>query len=245
MQLTEISEPTIEALLSVQPAVERESDPISVGLVEDHEVTRRGIRQVLGRNRQITVVGEAADARSAVLMLRDHQPDVVLLDIRLGESSGIDVLKAAKTVAPDSKIVVLTAYDDVRYVRAMVRLGAAGYLLKNASAQELKRAIRDAAAGKVVIDPALAGKVVELVARDNGVRSESARKSGRLTAREAEILEQVGKGRHNNEIADAMGITRKTVEAHVQHILQKMGVRSRTQAVLKALEAGQLWEAPV
>ena len=222
------------------PAALSATRTITVGLVDDHELTRRGVRQVLNHDRRIRIVGEAADADSALEMLERLQPDVLLLDIRLGESNGIDVVKRAGSVAPHTRIVVLSAYDHVRYVTSLMKMGAVGYLLKSASASELKKAVFDAAEGRPVFTPEIADKVIGLLRGWREQRSSIAGAAEDLTARESEVLRHLGQGLRNSEIARSMGIALKTVEVHVQHVLKKLGVRSRTQAALKALETGLL-----
>ena len=218
------------------------ANQITVGLVEDHELARRGIRQVLSSDRRFKIVGEAASCSEAVLLVERFHPDIVILDMRLRQSSGIDFVRSCKTIAPNTKILVLTAYDYKQYVTAVVKYGVTGYLLKSASAQELRRAVRDVANGKLVLAPEIAKKAPGK-AGDNGNGSGSsngALRNSILTAREADVLKHIGHGLKNREIAEVMCIALKTVEAHVQHILQKMGAKSRTQAIINALRMGWL-----
>lgn len=220
------------------------AQPITVGLVDDHELLRRGVRQTLKGDRRIKVVGEAASGSEAVHLLQQLHPHVVILDIKLGQDSGIDVARIAKTIAPKTKILVFTAYDYTQYVTSLVKLGVVGYLLKTASARELKRAVHDAAQGRLVFAPEVAGRVMSVVEKTDDQFSSQKRVDANLTKRETEVLQCIGRGLRNSEIASVMGIALKTVETHVQRILQKLGAKSRTQAVLSALRRGLLREVP-
>lgn len=210
--------------------------PVTVVLVDDHELIRRGVRQVLSSDRGIKVVGEAFGSSDALSMIGRVQPDVVILDIRLGQGSGLDVIKAIKAVAPSAKILVLSAYDYDKYVGSFLKLGASGYLLKTASAQELKKAVHDAAEGRFVLGHEIAGKIVSFFRRSDAQVPGGAETWGNLTQRETEVLELMGQGLRNREIGESMGISLKTVEAHVEHILLKLGARSRMQAVLSVFK---------
>ena len=202
---------------------------ISVGLVDDHEAFRRGVSQMLGADTGISVAGEASNAREAKEMLREISPDVALVDIRLGDGSGIDVIRATRTTAPNTKSVMLSAYDDIQYVTSLVKEGAVGYLLKTVSGADLRQAVHAAAEGKAVLAPEIAGKVLRLLAsgnRRNGSRSGADR---RLTATEADILGHLSQGVQRGEIAVTMGISTDEVEAHLLDVMQKLGA-GRTRA---------------
>ena len=216
------------------------TSPMTVVLVDDHELVRRALKSLLSEDANIQVVGEAVDSEEAISLISQLQPDLAIVDIRLREGSGIDVARAAKTVAPRTKILVLTAYDHEQYVHALARLGVAGYVLKTASAAELKRAIGDVVEGRLVFEPPVADKVMSLLRQDDGRCQLRAKSTGNLTAREAEVLEHVGRGLKNREIASTMNIALKTVEAHVERIRMKLGVKSRSQAVFTAMQRGWL-----
>jgi DNA-binding NarL/FixJ family response regulator len=215
----------------------RAPSQISVVLVEDHELAREGMKHILEEDRRINVVGEAAGSEDAIAVIEELQPNVVVLDIRLRQGSGFDVVRASGRVAKETKILVLSAYDDDQYVRSLVRLGVRGYLVKTVSAGEFKRAIHDVAEGSLVFLSGIADKVLGLLQR-NEQTSHRASANGGLTGRESEVLKQMGEGLTNGEIARALGISRKTVESHVQRLFLKMGATSRTQVVLSALRTG-------
>jgi DNA-binding NarL/FixJ family response regulator len=211
----------------------QEVSTVSVLVVDDHELAREGVKRMLAKEPDITVVGEAEDSQEALALMARLQPDVVLLDLRLRESTGMDVARAAKGVCPKAKILVLTALDDEHYLRPLFRMGVKGYLLKTASAEDLVRAVREVAAGKSVLDQELTDRVMGTFEKSNGTVA-YADSSRTLTPRESTVLEHLGKGMANREVAESLGISVKTVEVHVQHILRKLGAKSRLQAALKA-----------
>ncbi len=205
-------------------------------VVDDHDVTRQGITASLSHDGSIRVVGEAAGSNEAITLIGQLKPDVAIVDIRLGEGSGIDVSKAAKVIAPATKLLILSAYDDNRYVIALARLGVSGYLVKTVSAQELRSAVRNVAQGWLVFSPYIAPKVKDLLMMDNRAHPRQALSTRNLTTRESEVLQQITYGDKNIEITSAMGIAVKTVEAHIERILLKLGAKSRTEAALIAKE---------
>ena len=211
------------------------SSYFTVVLVEDHELTRIGIKQILQWNDDMRVVGEAAGGDEAISIIAEHQPDVVVLDIRLQQGSAMDVLAASKELAPGTKILILSAHDDVQYVRRFMALGAHEYLVKTISAESLTGAVRDVARGEPVFPQRLLEKVIPLV------QSVEATYGSRgvfqsLTRREAEVAERVVEGLTNAQIAKTLGIALKTVETHVKRILFKLGATNRTQAVVSILK---------
>lgn len=221
---------------------------IRVVLVDDHELARQGIHKLLDSDISIKIVGEAASYHEAIYLSCKLEPDVVLLDIRLEESSGIDVAKFIKSNMPATKILVLTAHNDHQYVKAMARIGVNGYLIKTVSAEQLQRSIRNVAEGGMVFPDNTNSKLTSILKKDEGnivvslkEDSDNKRKhanilqdSRSLTSKEAEVFEHVACGLRNHEVADHMDISVKTVEAHMRHILRKLGARNRTQAVSKA-----------
>ena len=159
------------------------SDPTTVVVVDDHELVRRGVRHLLRRDQGIRVVGESATASDAIQLLEQLQPDVAILDVRLGQGSGTDVARAAKDIAPTTKILILSAYDDDCYVRSLARLGVSGYLLKTASAKELGSAVQDIAKGGLVFPPGIAQSVTRLL-QENVVSTFTIMPSRRLARSE-------------------------------------------------------------
>lgn len=225
----------------------------TVILVDDHELARQGVRKLLGNDASIEVVGEAESCWRAISLIAELRPEVVILDVRLRDGSGIQVTRAAGKLAPDSRILVLSAYDDSQYVISMVKLGVSGYLTKTLSSEDLIRAVHYAAEGWLVFSPDIADKVASLLRRNasaplyeskgEGGCGELARgqRSGEgLTGREAEVLQHMFRGLRNRDIAEAMGISIKTVEVHMHRILLKLGARNRSQAIVSSLGMGYL-----
>ena len=206
----------------------------TVALVDDHELVRRGIKQVLVRDRCVKVVGEAADAPHAISMIEQLQPDVLLLDIHLREGSGLDVAKACKTIAPKTKVLIVSAYDDEQYVRPLVRLGVRGYINKSTSGEDLRNAIHQLVEGNLVFPDGVADKVLAAFNEDDRPEPRNAA-NPRLTGRESEVLDHIGEGLTNREIGTVLGISVKTVDAHVRRLLLKLRAKSRTQAVVNVM----------
>ena len=207
---------------------------ITVVLVDDHELAREGMKQILRKDSRIRVVGEAAGSEDAIAIIVELQPTVAVLDIRLQQGTGLDVLKGCGRVASNTKFLVVSAYDEEQYVRSLVRQGIRGYLVKTASAQEFKKAIHEVAEGSLVFPPGIADKVLGVLQQGEQTSGPTSARGG-LTSRESEVLKRLGEGLTNGEIARALGISRKTVEAHVQRLFLKMGATSRTQVVVRAL----------
>ncbi len=207
-------------------------------LVEDHVLVRQGTRELLERHPGLQVVGEAGDGEQAIRLVDQHRPDVVLMDISLPGMNGIEATRQIKARHPATAVLVLTAYDDDQYVFALLEAGAAGYLLKDVSADELARAVQAVQAGESVLHPAIARKVVDYFSRRRGGGGPDALEA--LTAREMDVLRLAARGMTNREIADRLFISVRTVQVHLSHIFAKMEVGSRTEAVLRALQQGWL-----
>jgi NarL family two-component system response regulator LiaR len=207
-------------------------DPIRVLIVDDHAVVREGLRTFLDLQEGIEVVGEAADGEDAIAEAERLRPDVVLIDLVMPRLDGVKAMRELRERVPGTRAIVLTSFlDDERLMPAM-RAGAAGYLLKNVQPAELARAVRAAAAGETLIDPAVAARLVEALGDGREERGE------RLTPREREVLALIGRGFANKRIALELGIAEKTVKAHVSNVLAKLGVADRTQAALYAAREG-------
>ena len=207
---------------------------IRVAIVENETLVREGLRRVLELDGGIMVEGEARDGVEAVELLRRIRPDVALLDVRMPRFDGIAVLRELAGDADPVRCLVLTTFDDADAFLAAVRAGARGYLLKDASPRELGEAIRAVAAGETWFKPAVSDTVLRgLASLRTGETAE--RVAEELTAREREVLRLLAGGYSNREIGAALGVAERTVKNHVASILDKLWVRDRTRAVLKAL----------
>lgn len=214
---------------------------IRVLIVDDHQLIREGLQKVLSLQEGIEVVGEAATGEEALRLARELQPDVVLLDINL---PGLDGLKVCRLLREEelAKVIALTVYDDDDHVFAAVKAGAAGYLLKDVSPDELARAIRAVAAGEAVMHPRVTRKVMREFNRLS--RELEAFTGASLTAREVEVLRLVAMGCSNKDIAARLYISQKTVKNHISNILRKLEVEDRTQAAVWAVKANLLDQRP-
>lgn len=214
-------------------------EPITVVLADDHPVLREGMRKLLEQQRDITVVGEAGNGHEAVAAVRALKPDIVLMDVVMPRLNGIEATKQIKRTDPTTAVLILSAYDDDRYVLGLLDAGAAGYLLKNATGQEVIQAIRSVNAGEAVLHPAVAAR---LLSRAGRLSPRHAPVDGEesLTGRELEVLQLAAKGHSNKEIANELVLSVPTVKAHLVNIFNKLGVGSRTEAVLYGLRMGWL-----
>ena len=214
--------------------------PIRVLLVDDHAMVRRGMRDFLSLHDDIEVVGEAADGSDAVERADELQPDIVVMDLMMPNLDGIEATARIKAAHPDLEVIALTSFIEEARVVAAIEAGASGFLLKDAEADELAAAIRAAAAGEVHLDPAVAGIVARRM-RDGGRGNGGAGQGegiASLTARERDVLIRVAQGLPNRQIAADLGITERTARTHVSNILAKLGLASRTQAALLAVQHG-------
>lgn len=203
---------------------------IRVLLADDHSVVREGLRMFLGRDPELAVVGEAADGVEAVQLARQLQPDVVLMDLLMPVMDGVAATAAIRDELPATEVIALTSVLESESVVNAVKAGAIGYLLKDTQAAELRRAIKAAAAGQIQLSPqAVTYLVHEMRVPDTPET---------LTERETEVLRLLARGQSNKEIARNLQVAEDTVKTHVRHILVKLGVQSRTQAVLAAMRLG-------
>lgn len=206
---------------------------IRIVLADDHAVVRAGIRQFLEREPDLTVVAEADDGAKAREAIEVHRPQVAVLDIQMPELSGIEVARWVRNNYPAIGILILTAYDDDPYVRAVLDAGANGYVLKTASPADIVAAVRDVNEGRSVLDPAIAGKV-----RDALRGREEPEAYEALTEREIDVLALTGQGLTNKAIGLQLGISDRTVQGHLARIYGKLDVNSRTEAVMRAVALG-------
>lgn len=214
------------------------SRPIRLLLVDDQEVVRQGVTAMLARYPQrIRIVGEAEDAEQAERLALNLQPDVVLCDVRLGGASGLDVCERLATRLPAARVVMLSVYDEPQYLYQALRAGAAGYLLKQVKGADLVSSLERAAAGEVVIDAALAGRVALHAARLEGGEFWPGAGIG-LTQRESEVLELIVAGLSNRAVASKLVLGEETVKTHLRGLYRKLEVNDRTGAVTVALREG-------
>jgi DNA-binding NarL/FixJ family response regulator len=212
---------------------------IRVFIADDQLLIRQGLRALLEIDRDIAIAGEAGDGEEAIRRVRTDNVDVLLLDVRMPKKSGIEVLRelAARDALPPT--LVLTTFEDGEVVLDAIRAGARGFLLKDVSFEQLAGAIRAIATGGTVFQPAVTQRLLESVDRLRNA-FDSLPSPDPLTGREIEVVRLMAGGYSNREIAHALGTAEGTIKNHVSNILSKMGVRDRTRAVLKALEAGLL-----
>jgi NarL family two-component system response regulator LiaR len=211
-------------------------EPITVLIVDDHSVVRQGLRTFLASEAGIEVVGEAADGAEAVEKARDLVPDVVLMDIVMPDLNGIAATRQIAELSPTTRVLVLTSFGEDDKVFPALKAGATGYLLKDATAEQLVRAIRSVASGVISLDPDVASRVLdEFSAPDSGLPSATT-----LTNREEEVLGLIGRGLSNQEIALQLSISVKTVKTHVSNVLSKLHLMDRTQAAIYAVRQGFL-----
>lgn len=206
------------------------SDTLRVFLLDDHEVVRRGLRDLLECEADIEVVGESGTAREATARIPALRPDVAVLDARLPDGSGIDVCRDVRSTDPSIKALILTSYDDDEALFAAIMAGAAGYLLKQIGSGDLVDAVRRVGAGQSLIDPALTARLLDRVR--NGPPEEQA--LAELTDQERKILALIAEGMTNRQIGERMYLAEKTVKNYVSSILAKLGLERRTQAAVLA-----------
>jgi two-component system response regulator DevR len=204
-------------------------------LVDDSEVVRMGLRALMGAEPQIEVVAEAGNVASAVSVCAQHQPDVVLLDIRLPDGTGFDACRLMLRQRPETRVLILTSVADDHLVDEAIRAGAHGYLLKEIDSRGLVQAIHDVAAGKSILDPSVTARVLDLL-KTGG--SSGAATLAVLSPQEKRVLALIAEGRTNKEVAAAMGLAEKTVKNYLSTVFEKLHVSRRSQAA--ALFAQQM-----
>jgi len=214
-------------------------DKIRILLAEDHKVVREGTRRLLESQNDFEVVGEASDGIEAVELAKKYKPEIIIMDVSMPRLNGIEATKQIKAIYPNMAVLVLTGYDDDEYVFALLEAGAAGYLLKESSGQELIDAIRQVMTGEPVLHPKIMKKVL------NRLRSPSEDQSTQslgevLSDREMEVLRLAAKGMSNMEIADSLTLSVRTVQTHLRSIFNKLGVGSRSEAIVYGLKKGWL-----
>jgi len=217
-------------------------DSISVILVDDQPLLRKGFRMVLEEEPGIVIVGEASDGAAAVELVACHHPDVVVMDVRMPGMDGIEATRAIIAAEPRTRILILTTFDLDEYAFGALRLGASGFILKDVLPSEFVRAVRSVADGDAVLAPSVTRRVLDTFAHQipDPQRAGGAHRSelGQLTTREREILTELAGGLSNAEIAERLFLAEATVKTHLGRVLAKLGLRDRVQAVVYAYEAG-------
>jgi len=214
---------------------------LRIFLADDHVVMREGLRSLVNAQSDMNVVGEAGSGRAALLQAREMQPDVVIMDVSMPDMNGLQVTELLKRTCQKIMVLILTAHDDGGYLRQLLEVGASGYVLKKAAADDLIKAIRVVADGGVYLDPSLAGKVVGGYLGKRGLGGKTL--GNEISEREAEVLRLVAWGYTNKEVAGYLRISVKTVETHKANLMQKLDLKSRVEIVRYALRQGWLREA--
>ena len=215
-----------------------EPAPIRVLVVDDQELVRLGFCVILDAADGITVVGEAANGEAAVSQVAAHEPDVVLMDIRMPGMDGLEATRLITRGPAGPKVVMLTTFDLDDYVYEALRAGASGFLLKDSPRHDLIAAVRAAAAGDALLAPSVTRRLIEAFARRPPETAPSPSRLASLTAREQDVLLLLARGHSNAEIASALFVSEATVKTHVGNLLAKLGLRDRVQAVILAYETG-------
>ncbi|MFP4589263.1 MAG: response regulator [Candidatus Acetothermia bacterium] len=207
-------------------------DTVKLVIVDDHRVVRSGVKALIATEPDLEVIGEAADGREAVAKIKSRNPDVVLMDLVMPERDGVEATKEIVKLNHAPEILILTSFSEEERIIQAIKAGASGYLIKDASPEELIQAIKDVYRGESTLDPKVAGTVIRSVQ----IKSEDS--SEELTDREVEVLKFLAKGLSNDDIADKLCISERTVRSHVSNILGKLNLANRTQAALYAVKEG-------
>ncbi len=210
---------------------------IRILIADDHAVVREGTRRILEQEPDMEVVGEAGDGEEAVNLVTSLKPDVAIMDISMPKMDGIEATRLIKAACPSISVLALSAYDDDQFVFSLLEAGAAGYLLKSVRGRELLDAIRAVYSGESVLHPSIARKVLNRFVSASG-KPEGKEPSGMLSDREMEVLKLAAKGLSNQDIAEKLCLSIRTVQGHLGHIFNKLQVGSRTEAVVRALKEG-------
>ena len=208
---------------------------INALIVDDHAVVRDGLTVMLRREHDFVVVGEVANGLEAVGMARELKPDVILMDLRMPELDGVEAMRRIRSEDPGAKFIVLTTFDSDEYIFDAIEAGAKGYLLKDASREELFKAVRAVHSGESLIHPGVAARILERFAQ---LTRQATADTEAPSGREVEVLRLMATGAPNKEIASSLSISESTVKTHVANIFQKLDARDRTEAVTKAVQRG-------
>ncbi len=223
--------------------------PARILIADDHDLVRDGLKHMLSYEEDLEAVGEASNGREAVELCRRLKPDLVLMDVRMPQMDGLEATRAIKAQQLEISVLIITTYENPDYLLEAIKAGAAGYVLKDASNQQLVSAMRRVLGGESPVNQELATQLIQHLASEVLRSAEPPLPTGRgtasttpllkeMTPRELEVLGLVAKGKTNQEIAESLFITRATAKVHMQHIIRKLGVSDRTQAVVRAFELG-------
>jgi NarL family two-component system response regulator LiaR len=210
-------------------------NPITVMIVDDHEVVRRGVRAFLDAQTELSVVGEAGSGSEAVKLVEERIPDVVLMDLIMPEMDGVEATRRIKNISPRTQIVILTSYHDDEHIFPALQAGAISYVLKDVKMDQLVDAVIRAADGEATLHPRVAARIIQEL---HGTPSEEINPFTELTNREMDVLRLIAKGMSNSEIASELVISEHTVKGHVSNILSKLHLADRTQAAVYAWQKG-------
>ncbi|WP_410869799.1 response regulator [Nocardia sp. A7] len=212
--------------------------PLTLVLVDDHEMVLHGLDAMLGHfPDDVVIVGQSTTDTAALRMVAEHRPDIVLCDVRIGKASGLDLCRQITVQYPDTKVVLLTVYDDEHYLYQALRVGASGYILKRVDGRELVAQLRRVQDGETVVDASLAGRVALAAARLNAGQFWSGAHLG-LTQRESEVLGLLVSGHSNRAVASKLVVSEDTVKTHIRGLYRKLGVSDRSGAIAVALREG-------
>ncbi len=231
--------------METETSPERGHESTRLAIVDDHQLAREGLRDMLADALDIEVVGEAANGREALLLCSRLHPDLVLMDVRMPEMDGLAATREIKQRYPETSVMMVTMHENPDYLLEALKAGAAGYVLKDAPRDDVITAVRRVREGESSLDPELAARLLRRLATENGGRvgTRSAEEDlavQSLTPRELEVLQLMQLGRTNRQVAEELFISWGTVKRHVENIIAKLGVSDRTQAVVRALELGVL-----
>jgi len=210
-------------------------DELTVLIADDHPLVREALHRALDVEEDMKVVAEASDGEEAIKLASELKPNVVVMDIVMPKVNGIEATRKIKEIAPDTAILILTAYDDDEYVLGLLDAGAAGYLLKSARGRDLVGAIRTLRAGESVLHPNI---IARLLKRATVTSVKESKAQGLLSEREAEVLRLVALGMSNKEVAEELFLSQRTVKAHLTSVFNKLNVASRSEAIVKGLQWG-------
>jgi DNA-binding NarL/FixJ family response regulator len=213
---------------------------LRIFIADDHQVMREGLTALLNAQPDMTVIGEAGNGKEAYQRAKELRPDLVIMDVSMPELNGVQATENLKQACPETKVLVLTAFEDADYLRQMLKVGASGYLLKHAASEELTHAIRTVAAGGVYLDPIVAGKMMNSFLRKPTTLGEPL--ASELSERETEVLRLIAWGHTNKEVASQLHLSVHTVETYKTRLMHKLNFQNRADVVRYALRRGWLAE---